>query len=286
MTVSEGASFHALRFGRSAARYEAQAGVQARMAEALLSLWGDRPAPSRVLEFGCGTGLLTRRLRARFPASSHLATDASPEMMALARDAARLSVANNTDLRQTPREEGPLAFATLDACGELTSLHALPAVSASLPVELVASGALVQWFPDLATHLRFAGLCAAPQAAYLVSGFDRENFPELNTLLSEPPFSYRNFPGHTYTGVVRAAAESGWTVSGFLGWDDVQVLPDARAVLRLMQDLGSVRDPREGGRMTRENLAYLLSEYEQRFAVEGGVRLTWKPWAALLVRVS
>jgi hypothetical protein len=56
-------------------------------------------------------------------------------------------------------------------------------------------------------------------------------------------------------------------------------------VLRLLQELGSVRDPREGGRMNRSNLAFLLAEYDRRFALKdgrNGVSLTWRPWAALL----
>src|SRR5690606_1500505 len=80
-------SFHALRFGRAAARYEAQAGVQARMAEARLAWGGARAAPAGIVEFGCGTGLLTRRLRTRFPDAGVTATDAAPEMLDVARAA-------------------------------------------------------------------------------------------------------------------------------------------------------------------------------------------------------
>jgi hypothetical protein len=67
-------------------------------------------------------------------------------------------------------------------------------------------------------------------------------------------------------------------------WEEKEVLPSARHVLRMLQDLGSVRDPREGGRMNRRNLQFLLEEYERRFAEGGGVRLTWRPWTALLQR--
>jgi len=281
MTAADLSSFHAVRFGRSAARYEAHAAVQARMADALLSLWGDRQAPGRILEFGCGTGLLTRRVRARFPGSAHLATDASDEMLAIAQAQAKpgdASVAAHGVL-----QAGALQFQVLDARGSSESFAALQPYAAHFPVDLVASGALVQWFPDLAAHFRFAGLCAAPNASYLVSGFSRHNFPELNALLSEPPFSYKAFPGHEAGEVEAAAAAAGWNVAALLTWDDVEVLPNARAVLTRMQDLGSVRDPRAGGRLTRANLAWLLDEYTRRFSVEGGVRLTWKPWAALLM---
>ncbi|HEX2613803.1 MAG TPA: methyltransferase [Fibrobacteria bacterium] len=258
-------SFHALRFGRAATAYEAAAGVQARMADTLLGLWGDGAAPARVLEFGCGTGLLTRRLAARFPAAAITATDAAPEMLEVARAALAGS-------------GGHLAFRELDArAGSRTT-----GGPQGTPPDLLASNALVQWFPDLAAHFRFAASLASPGAHYLVSGFDRANFPELNALLSAPPFGYQAFPGHTREAVEVAVSEGGWQVSGFVGWEEVEVLPTPRAVLARVQDLGAVRDPRAGGRMTRANLAWLLAEYAKRFSAEGGVRLTWKPWAAVL----
>jgi hypothetical protein len=109
----------------------------------------------------------------------------------------------------------------------------------------------------------------------------------LNALLAEPPFSYRRFPGHAFEAVEAAARSTGWSVAGFLSWEEIEALPSARAVLRRMKDLGSVRDPREGGRMNRANLAHLLAEYERRYSnTDGGVRLTWKPWVALLARSS
>jgi SAM-dependent methyltransferase len=270
-----GASFHALRFGRAAARYESRARVQARMAETLLDLWGDRPSPSNILEFGCGTGLLTRALHARFPGAAILTTDASPEMLEVARDAL-------SGMRP------PVALATQDASGTVPAAEPL---QRSAPPSLLASGALVQWFPDLAAHFRLAASLSAPGAYYLVSGFDSANFPELNELLKEPPFSYRSFPGHARESVEAAAAASGWTMTAFLGWKEHEILPTARAVLKLLQELGSVRNPREGGQMNRANLAHLLAEYERRFSEDGaagenggGVRLTWRPWVALLSR--
>ncbi|MCD6023719.1 MAG: hypothetical protein K0Q91_635 [Fibrobacteria bacterium] len=262
-------SFHALRFGRSAALYETRARIQARMADALVDLWGQRPAPGRVLEFGCGTGLLTDRLSRRFFKASVLATDASLGML----EAAMLQL----------HRPGYLDFSEQDAEG---SAPPAIAVAARAPYDLIAAGALVQWFPDLGRHLRFASSLTAPGGHYLVSGFARRNFPELNALLSEPPFSYTRFPGHDPDAVEKAAAASGWNVLAFLDWEEKEVLPSPRHVLRMLQDLGSVRDPREGGRMNRANLEFLLREYGNRFAEGDGVRLTWRPWAALLEKAS
>jgi len=274
MTLSD-PSFHALRFGRAAGGYEARAGIQARMAGTLVDLWGDRPAPTSILEFGCGTGLLTARLRARFPAASVLSTDAAAGMIEAARLRYPDSGAHHPD------------FAEQDAGGAQPPARV---VAARAPYDLIAAGALVQWFPDLERHFRFAGSLTASGGRYLVSGFARQNFPELNALLSEPPFSYTRFPGHEPEAVERAATAAGWNTLAMLAWEEKEILPNPRQVLRLLQDLGSVRDPREGGAMNRRNLAWLLEEYERRFsepAAEsgaGGVRLTWKPWAALLER--
>jgi malonyl-CoA O-methyltransferase len=265
----EDVSFHALRFGRSAGAYEARAAIQARMAGALIDLWGDRAAPRSILEFGCGTGLLTSRLRARFPAASILSTDASHGMLDTAR-------------AQFPGSVHP-DFVEQDADGAHTPARV---VAARAPYGLVAAGALVQWFPDLERHLRFAGSLTSPGGFYLVSGFGLQNFPELNAILSEPPFSYERFPGHDPDAVERAARAAGWNTVSMLAWEEKEILPNPRQVLRMLQDLGSVRDPREGGRMNRQNLEFLLEDYARRFTEGDGVRLTWKPWAALLEKVS
>jgi SAM-dependent methyltransferase len=268
MTMAD-ISVHALRFGRAAAGYESQATIQARMAGILVDLWGDRAAPHSILEFGCGTGLLTDRLVRAFPESVLLATDASQGML----EAAMLQL----------HRPGRLDFSEQDAEGSRSLARV---VAARAPYDLIASGALVQWFPDLERHLRFAASLAAPAGHYLVSGFARKNFPELNALLSEPPFSYTRFPGHDPEVVEKAAVASGWNVLSLLDWEEKEILPSPRQVLRRLQDLGSVRDPREGGRMNRDNLEFLLKEYGRRFAETGddgeGVRLTWRPWAALL----
>ncbi len=261
-------SFHTLRFNRSASSYESHADVQTRMADRLLDLWSG-PVPQKILEFGCGTGILTRRLQKRFPESLLLATDAAPAMLEEARK------------RCTENGGGGLQFVLQDAQG--LSDFREHAISVS-PFDLVASNALVQWFPDLEKHLEFAWRLVKPGGAYLLSGFSLSNFSELNSLLAEPPFSYRNFPGHDPKSVETAATNSGWKVIEMREWEEKEILPSALDVLHRLQVLGSTRDPREGGRLNRKSLSYLISEYTRRFGETDGVRLTWKPWIALLKR--
>ncbi len=70
----------AARFGASAASYEARAELQQGVARRLASLLPDLEAP-RVLELGCGTGLLSRHLVARYPDGDFTLTDVSPAMI-------------------------------------------------------------------------------------------------------------------------------------------------------------------------------------------------------------
>ena len=75
------------RFGRAAARYEAHAPAQRaaarRLAEDIARL--DLPPRPRILEIGCGTGLLTRELARRLGPADWMLTDISPAMLEIAR---------------------------------------------------------------------------------------------------------------------------------------------------------------------------------------------------------
>ena len=71
----------ASRFSAAAGTYDNHAGVQARVASQLTALLGtDRPVGS-ILEVGCGTGLLTKKLARIFPSAQICATDISSKMI-------------------------------------------------------------------------------------------------------------------------------------------------------------------------------------------------------------
>ena len=71
-------------FGAAADHYEDHAGPQ-RAAAVLVADLAQRQKPTgvdRILEIGCGTGLLTRDIQQRWPAAELFVTDLSPEMLA------------------------------------------------------------------------------------------------------------------------------------------------------------------------------------------------------------
>lgn len=264
-------SFHSQRFGRAAATYGAHAEVQARMAESLGGLLPDQAMHAdgsglRVFEMGCGTGLLTKALCARLPRADLTITDASESMLAQA----RMKLGNRS----------ATTFSLFDASGNGAFP---PPAQAAAPFGLAASNALVQWFPDLETHLRMVSGLLSPGGIYLVSGFLKGNFPELNALLAEKPFNYRDFPGHVRAEISAAAAGAGFAVDA---WEDEAldcVYPSPEDFLGTIRGLGSSRRPQAAG-MTRSRLEYLVAQYQKRYACEGGVKATWRPWYARLAK--
>ncbi len=258
-------NFHSRRFDRAAKSYAAHADFQAGMAERLLALFpGNVPVTGPILEFGCGTGHLTALLSRRFPDAALLATDAAPGMLAQA----ERSLGSRPGLR----------FAICDASG------AFPApgpIAGQGPYRLAASNALVQWFPDLAGHLRWASALLAPGGSYLASGFDRSNFPELNSILREAPFGYADFPGHPAADLAAMAAEAGLELEALESERKEAVFPSPRAFLEGIRALGAARRPREDSPMTRSRLGLLLGRYQERYPREDGVVATWAPWYAV-----
>ncbi len=67
------------RFSKSARTYQDQADIQRQVAQSLASYIDGQP--KKILEIGCGTGLLTTQLIKRFPLAQLTATDMSREML-------------------------------------------------------------------------------------------------------------------------------------------------------------------------------------------------------------
>lgn len=292
-------TFHSLRFDRAAATYGGHSRIQERMADVLVGLFpaaetagppeeiarmlgaeaaARHPRPGTILEMGCGTGIFTERLRAQFPLAAIAATDASPRMLEASRGNPKLAAVQVASALQG-QPNPALRWHLFDASGEA----AVPdAIRTAGPYDLAASSALVQWFPDLRRHFALVASLLRPSGSYLVSGFSRENFPELNAILREPPFSYASYPGHPRGEIEAAASAAGLECAAFGEESLPVVLPSAKAFLDSIRGLGSARRPDEEKPLTRSRLRFLLDTYQERYPESGGVRATWKPWYARL----
>jgi malonyl-CoA O-methyltransferase len=284
-------SFHAARFGRSAPTYASHAEIQALMAERLVDILVESQVLSSgnghsLLELGCGTGLLTRKLLIRLPDVSLWATDASQAMLDEAKkEFAKKEIAkteSDPSITLDSISQRVLGFSVLDASGKMGVDADIQSLT---PFSGIASNALVQWFPNLSDHLRLVATLLKPNGFYLVSGFAQDNFPELNALLMEPPFNYQDFPGHERDAVNRASIQAGLQL---LQWDEVsyeQIYSSAEAFLASISGLGSARRPNSTP-LNRTRLVYLVDKYNEQNALPNGVKATWKPWYALMRKVE
>jgi len=164
-------------FAAAAEGYEASAGVQRIVARHLAEMAGRERLEPRapILEIGCGTGLLTREIRLRWPDALLTATDLAPAMIdATARQglAVRLLAMDGED----PAFEGPwfdlilssLAFQWFeDLPGALARLHGLLRPRGSLYFATMGAESFASWRAAHAEEGMEPGLPTYPSLAQL-----------------------------------------------------------------------------------------------------------------------
>lgn len=149
------------RFAARAREYEAHAGLQADVARRLAGLLPAREAP-KVLELGCGTGLLSRHLLARYPDGDFVLTDAAPAML----DECRRNLA--------PLGEEKVRYEVMDA----------GAPSGHGGFDLIATSMTLHWVAEpLATLDRLRGFLA-PAGQLLYATLGPDSFAEWRTVLA------------------------------------------------------------------------------------------------------
>jgi malonyl-CoA O-methyltransferase len=151
----------ATSFGARAAVYEAHADLQEAVAKRLAALLPAREAP-RVLELGCGTGLLSRHLLARYPDGSFVLTDTASAMIAECRR--NLSVSG-------PRR---VSFEVMDA-GEAGGHDEL---------DLIVTSMTLHWVADPLASLPRLRKMLAPEGVLLFATLGPDSFAEWRTVLA------------------------------------------------------------------------------------------------------
>jgi malonyl-CoA O-methyltransferase len=151
----------AASFGARAASYELHAGLQRAVADKLALLLPKLEQP-RVLELGCGTGLLSRHLLKAYPGGSFVLTDVAPAMIA--------------ECRRNLAALGPahISFEVMDA-GEAGG-HA--------ELDLIASSMTLHWLPDPAASLARLRRLLAPGGTLLYATLGPKSFAEWRAVLA------------------------------------------------------------------------------------------------------
>jgi malonyl-CoA O-methyltransferase len=143
----------ARHFGAAATTYDRAARIQARIAQQLAHDITALAQPAQILEFGCGTGNLTRALIDLFPAAHFIATDLAPPMAVLCHR----------------RIGGSLACAAMDA--------ELPAFRPA-SFDLVCGSLAAQWFAGPAQAFAGLGRLLRPGGVLALTTLGTDTFQE------------------------------------------------------------------------------------------------------------
>lgn len=164
-------------FGAAADHYEANAGVQRSVAIHLAAMAAREKLSNdaRILEIGCGTGLLTREIRSNWPEAALIATDLAPAMLetkGLAGIATQLLPMDG----EAPPFDGPwfdlilssLAFQWFtDLPAALARLHDLLRPGASLYFATMGAESFASWRTAYESCGEAAGIAPYPTLAQL-----------------------------------------------------------------------------------------------------------------------
>ncbi len=154
----------ALRFSASSETYDRAARAQPLVADRIMGMIGSADCPERILDAGCGTGLLTEKLAARFPAAVIDAVDVSERMIAHARQ----RFAGNNRVRFTACDARSFAgggvYQLVASCSALHWMKPIGEAVKKLSSLLQAGGRMVFGLMVDGTlqELRSARLRAAP----------------------------------------------------------------------------------------------------------------------------
>ncbi len=147
-------------FGARATSYEAHAGLQREVAARLAAHLPELARP-RVLELGCGTGLFSRHLVARYPDGRFVLTDAAPAMLAECRH--NLAPALCSDI----------GFEVMDASRP----------GGEGPFDLIASSMALHWLSEPAASLERLRALLVPGGVLLYSALGPDSFAEWRAVL-------------------------------------------------------------------------------------------------------
>ena len=235
-------------FSRAASAYDARAEVHRRIA-AHLDGWLEGIAPGRILDAGCGTGLLTTRLASRFPQADIDALDVSGEMIFEARKSHPL-------LRR-------VAWQNLDIWNH----------SPTFSYDLITASSAFQWMQPL-NHL-FAHLRSmlSPRGLLAFSMLIDGTLEELRLArAAAAPEKILRGKLPTSAEVIKALQETGFQVKRQASESLIEEHASSRDLLQSIKSRGFTGGPLSAASapLSRRELEKLCAIYEERFRSTAG----------------
>lgn len=236
-------------FRRGFATYTQHARVQADVAKELavrVARQIPRDHCKHALEFGCGTGHLTRALLKQLSVERLTLNDLVPE----AREVCTAVASHMSDVSFVPGR--------------------FPDVLPEGPFDLIASASTVQWIPDHAALLSRVSEVLTTGGILALSGFGSHQYRELVSLGSTA-----SAPGYRDADDWRSIMPADLEIVSAHQERHVLTFASPRDVLKHLRQTGVNGRAKTG--WTRSKLAAFEAEYEHRFGADKGVTLTYDP---------
>ena len=237
-------------FARAASSYDRHALVQNQIAQHLAAYLPQGAEYDHILEFGCGTGLLTKALEGRIKTQHWLLNDLNSTI--------------------TEKAEQYLEHQTYTKLiGDISEVLS----QITTPLDLITSASALQWIEDPFLLLTKAKKLLTPQGTLLISTFGERNLHELRTLTGRglhyfPSSAYREFCSRNFKEVEVQEEE---VVLRFSSLFDLLHHLRATGVTHLPNDNISYL-------CGRAQLAQLEREYTMKYPhPQGGISLTYHP---------
>lgn len=243
----------AARFSAAAATYDKNARVQRAAAAGVIRLVDGLPSVERILEIGCGTGILTELLVERFPSASIEAVDISDAM--ISRACAHIGNRRNVkfvtaDIREM-RDSSEFSLAASSA-----TLHWVAPLADTFDV---LRSALV---PDghLAFSIMLSGTLAELRAA-------KQRVAPLKVTVSNLP---------TRDEVLKDLIAQDFSIIDETLGMTREIHASASEMLRAIHDQGVTGGLGSVAALNRTELARLVDDYDLNYQAEGGVAASYE----------
>lgn len=239
------------RFGRSLPSYRRNAVMQRRMAGELVTMiarsGGAAEHIGRVLEVGCGSGILTEAMLSRFRPDAWFANDL---------------VAESSEFVAQVISRHPV--------GEYRFLHGDIETLRPLPggLDLVVSNATVQWLHDIGAFFRSMADVLRPGGLLAFSTFSRANMREI-ALLENISLSYLT------TGELESHASACFETVSMAEEERRVEFASPEAVLHHIRQTGV--NGLGGRAWSKTRYQHFLRRYRASFSSGSGVYLTYHP---------
>jgi malonyl-CoA O-methyltransferase len=257
-------------FDRHAFEYDRYAIVQSKMAIQLMEMvhpFFPRKPFIRILEIGCGTGILTEMIQKHWSSAHFTAVDISAEMI------------NQTKVKLGERAK-EIRFITEDA--EMLA-------SASLlqgEYDLIISNAAFQWFQQPKETVQSL-LCSlqSPNGIFAFSTFGPRTFYELHhsfqaaeTLLGLKPTAHgQAFQSEEFWRSLFANDTKSSSIFSWQQKEQIVFHPNVRDFLASIKRVGAGNATQSSGHIPhiRQLFKQMEAYYLQNFSVENGIRATY-----------